>query len=196
EEMPESEVTHRHISHLYGLHPAQLITPQETPALAEACKKSHLLRTDDGTGWSLGWKINHWARLLDGNHAFQLIERQLRPVFTSDILYQSTQGGGTYPNLLDAHPPFQIDGNFGACAGIAEMLLQSRKGELFLLPALPDAWQSGYVSGLRARDGLTVELAWTQGQITQAYVTADYATTCRVDRKTFSLEAGVKTRIR
>ncbi len=158
----ECEPHHRHKSHLYALHPANLITPDETPDLAEACKKSLELRGDNGTGWSLGWKINMWARLWDGNHALKLVDIQLSPVPAKKNV---RHGGGTYPNLFDAHPPFQIDGNYGCASGIAEMLLQSRKGKIFLLPALPDLWQNGKITGLKAIGNITVDIEWENGEL-------------------------------
>ncbi len=158
----ECEPHHRHKSHLYGLHPGNLITPDETPDLAKACIKSLELRGDNGTGWSLGWKINMWARLWDGNHALKLIDIQLSPVPAKKNV---RHGGGTYPNLFDAHPPFQIDGNYGCASGIAEMLLQSRKGKIFLLPALPDLWQNGKITGLKAIGNITVDIEWENGEL-------------------------------
>lgn len=161
-ELEEREPHHRHKSHLYGLHPSNLITPDETPELANACRRSLELRGDNGTGWSLAWKINMWARLWDGDHALKLLDMQLSPVSSKRSV---GHGGGTYPNLFDAHPPFQIDGNYGCTAGICEMLLQSRENKIFLLPALPSLWKNGKVTGLKAVGNITVNIEWQNGEI-------------------------------
>lgn len=169
EEYPEPEPHHRHVSHLYALHPARLISPDKTPELANAAKNTLIARGDDGTGWSLGWKINFWARLKDGNHAVKLIDMQLRPVIDESNVQQ--RGGGSYPNLFDAHPPFQIDGNFGAVSGIAEMLLQSDGENIYLLPALPDSWKKGSIKGLKAKGNCKVDIEWEDCKITSYKIT-------------------------
>lgn len=169
EEMAETEPHHRHVSHLYSLHPAHLISVEETPELADACKKTLELRGDDGTGWSLGWKINFWARLRDGDHALILLEKQLRYVKSVGFNYRN--GGGTYANLFDAHPPFQIDGNFGAVSGITEMLMESVNDTIYLLPALPSKWAEGHINGLCAKGNITVDLEWKNGRLTRYSIT-------------------------
>ncbi|MDF2188277.1 glycoside hydrolase family 95 protein [Paraflavitalea sp. CAU 1676] len=174
ENYQETDKEHRHISHLYGLYPANLITPSQTPALADACRKSLNVRGDDGPSWAIAYKQLFWARLHDGNRAYKLFREIMKPTRKTDINYGA--GGGVYPNLLSAGPPFQIDGNFGAGAGIAEMLLQSHEGFINLIPAIPDAWKpEGFVKGMKARGNITVSFAWKAGKVTSYSLTSPVA---------------------
>lgn len=168
EDVDDPKNDHRHISHLFALHPGNQISTTKTPELAEAARITLNARGDSGTGWSRAWKMNFWARLNDGNRAHNMLKHLLKPV--SDPTVEMSSAGGTYSNLLCAHPPFQLDGNMGGAAGMVEMLLQSHSGIIELLPSLPDAWQNGEVKGLKARGGYEVDILWKKGRVSSAKV--------------------------
>jgi alpha-L-fucosidase 2 len=169
---------HRHVSHLWAVYPGNEINWQQTPDLMKAARQSLIYRGDDGTGWSLAWKINFWARFLDGNHAYDMVKLLFRPVQIDDVVY--TGGGGSYTNLFDAHPPFQIDGNFGAPAGMIEMLVQSQHNEIAILPALPDALPSGKIAGVCARGGFELTFSWEGGKLQKLQVLSKAGQKCKL----------------
>ncbi|SMO32434.1 alpha-L-fucosidase 2 [Saccharicrinis carchari] len=179
EDYEETDVHHRHVSHLYGLYPSNQISPERTPELAEAARQTLERRGDGGTGWSRAWKVNFWARLLDGNRAYKLLKSLLQPAIGDAVLMDGS-GSGTYPNLFCAHPPFQIDGNFGGTAGIAEMLIQSHDGFIELLPAIPDEWATGNYKGLKVRGGAEVSATWQNNRLQNAEILASTDNTFRL----------------
>ncbi len=176
QDFEENEPHHRHVSHLYGLYPGAQITPDVTPELLDACAQTLRLRGDEATGWSMGWKINLWARLLDGDHADIIVKSLFNPVGFG----HGKGGGGIYPNMLDAHPPFQIDGNFGYTAGIIEMLMQSHEGYIDLLPALPSTWKEGSIKGIRSKGGFVIDMKWKDGRLTEASILSEQGGNCRL----------------
>ncbi|RFZ84140.1 glycoside hydrolase family 95 protein [Mucilaginibacter terrenus] len=184
---------HRHVSHLFGLYPGKQISPIATPEFAKAALKTLEIRGDDGTGWSLAWKLNFWARLLNGNHAYQLIRELLKS--NSAAQTDIHHGGGVYPNMFDSHPPFQIDGNFGGTAGMTEMLLQSQLGDIYMLPALPDAWETGTVRGLKARGNFQVDMIWVRKKLQSATILSLKGGICKVRTSGKINVKGVATKV-
>lgn len=190
QDFEETEPQHRHLSHLYGLYPGNQINVEHNPDLIDAILKTMEIRGDEATGWSMGWKINLWARLMDGDHANVIIRNLFTPVGFGEKV---SRGGGLYMNMFDAHPPFQIDGNFGFTSGVAEMLLQSHAGVIHLLPALPSSWQEGMIEGLKARGGFIVDIEWKKGKLLKARIKSELGGVCRLRTSTPVTVKGVRT---
>ncbi|MHA8066674.1 glycoside hydrolase family 95 protein [Aquirufa sp. ROCK2-A2] len=188
----DTDSKHRHQSHLFGLYPGSHLTVEKTPELTNAAKRTLEIKGDETTGWSKGWRINLWARLKDGDHAYKMYRELLKYVEPDGVKVNYQRGGGTYPNLFDAHPPFQIDGNFGGAAAVAEMLLQSGPNEIQILPALPSNWKDGQVKGLKARGGFEIDMTWKNGQLTDLHVLSSAGTKSKIVYQGKSFDLNLK----